>query len=288
MSPQALIKIGILASVFLTVLEMGLVATWDEVTYLLRKPELLLRSFLSMFVIMPVICVCAALLFHLPPAIRVALVALAISPVPPFLPKKELMAGGHGAYVISLISLAAILSIVFVPIATSLFGQWFGHPAEVSPGRVAKIVLATILVPLALGIALHAFRPAPAEKAAKPVGLVGLALLLVCAVPLFVKLWPLVTSFVGDGTVLILALIALAGTLVGHFLGGPDNWDRTVLGLSTSARHPGVAIAVATSAIGEGRLALGAVLLYVLVVTLVTVPYVIWAKKRARPAGVAA
>jgi bile acid:Na+ symporter, BASS family len=81
-----LIKIGILASIFLTVLGMGLAATWNDATYLVRKPALLARSLLSMFVVMPVVCVCAALLFHLPPPVRVALVALAISPVPPLLP----------------------------------------------------------------------------------------------------------------------------------------------------------------------------------------------------------
>jgi BASS family bile acid:Na+ symporter len=53
-----------------------------------------------------------------------------------------------------------------------------------------------------------------------------------------------------------------------------------VLALSTSARHPAIAITVATSAYPEGKLALGAVLLYVLVVTVVTVPYVLWSKGR--------
>src|SRR5215813_9780662 len=141
MSAHELVKLGLQASIFLTVLGIGLAATWDEATYLLRKPGLLARSLLSMFVVMPIICVVVALLSHLPPAIKVALVALAISPVPPFLPKKQLLAGGHGAYIISLVSLSAVLSIVFVPVITSLFGQWFEHAAEISAGKVAQIVL---------------------------------------------------------------------------------------------------------------------------------------------------
>ena len=278
-----LIKIGILASVFLTVLGMGLAATWNDATYLVRKPALLARSLLSMFVVMPIICVCAALLFHLPPAVRVALVALSISPVPPLLPQKELTAGGHGAYAISLVAIAAVLSIVYVPLITSLFAEWFNHPAEVSSGAVARIVLTTILVPLALGMAIRTRMPSLAERAAKPVGLIGVTLVLLCCLPLLIRLWPLVTSFFGDGTLLMLALITVVGTGVGHFLGGPDSWDRTVLGLSTSARHPAVAIAAATSAVAEGRLALAAVVLYVLVVTVVTVPYVLWSKRRLIP-----
>lgn len=284
MSIAQLVKLGILASVFLTVLGMGLAATWDDASYLLRKPALLARSLFSMFVLMPIICVSAALLFHLPPAVKVALVALAISPVPPLLPQKELMAGAHGAYAISLVAIAAVLSIVYVPVITSLFADWFNHPAVVSSGAVAQIVLTTIFVPLALGMAIHAWLPSLAERAAKPVGLVGVTLVLVCCVPLLIRLWPLVTSFFGDGTLLMLAVVILVGTAVGHFLGGPDSWDRTVLGLSTSARHPAVAIAAATSAVAEGRLALAAVVLYVLVVTVVIGPYVLWSKRQLVPA----
>jgi bile acid:Na+ symporter, BASS family len=277
-----LIKIGILASVFLTVLGMGLAATWNDATYLVRRPALLARSLFSMFVLMPVICVSAALLFHLPPAIRVALVALAISPVPPLLPQKEFAAGGHGAYAISLVAIAAVLSVFYVPLITSLFAEWFNHPAEVSSGVVARIVLTTILVPLALGMAIRAWMPSLAGRAAKPLGLIGVTLVLLCCLPLLIRLWPFIASFFGNGTLLMLGLITLIGTGVGHFLGGPDSRDRTVLGLSTSARHPAVAIAVTNSAVEEGRLALAAVVLYVLVVTVVTVPYVLWSKKAAR------
>lgn len=274
-----LIKLGVLTSVFLTVLAVGLAAHWDDVTYLVRTPRLLVRSLVSMFVIMPVICVCVALLTNLPPAIKVALVALAISPVPPFLPQKQLMIGGHKAYLIGLMSFAAVLSMVFVPVVASLFGQWFHHPAEVRPGKVVMIVLLTILIPLLLGVLLDHRMPAFAAKAARPAARAGWVLLAVCLVPALVRVWPLIASFIGDGTVLKLALIALIGTGVGHVLGAPDNFDRRVLALSTSARHPGVAITVATSAYSDGKLALAAVLLYVLVVTIVTVPYVIWSKR---------
>jgi bile acid:Na+ symporter, BASS family len=274
-----LIKLAILASVFLTVLGIGLAASWNDVTYLLRKPGLLVRSFVSMFLIMPAICISAALLTHLPPPIKVALVALAISPVPPFVPKKQIMVRGHLPYVISLLSLAAVFSMLFVPVIASMFGAWFDHPTQVPPAKVAMIVLMTILIPLLLGIAVHARMPALAAKTAIPAGVVGLVVLVVCIVPLLIRLWPLIASFFGNGTVLILAGIALVGTAVGHFLGGPDAGERKVLALATSARHPGVAITIATSAYPEGKLALGAVLLYVLVVTLATLPYVLWSKR---------
>jgi hypothetical protein len=57
-----------------------------------------------------------------------------------------------------------------------------------------------------------------------------------------------------------------------------------VLGLSTPPRHPAGAIVATTSAVAEGWLALAVVVLYVLVVTVVTVPYVLWSKKQLVPA----
>ena len=65
-----LIKLGVLTSVFLTVLGIGLAASRADLTYLLRTPRLLVRSLVSMFVIMPLICVAVALLTNLPPAIK--------------------------------------------------------------------------------------------------------------------------------------------------------------------------------------------------------------------------
>ena len=60
---------------------------------------------------------------------------------------------------------------------------------------------------------------------------------------------------------------------------------RTVLGVWTSPRHPGVANAVRTSAVAKGRLALDVVVPYVLVVIVVTVSYVLWSKRQLVPAA---
>ena len=69
-------------------------------------------------------------------------------------------------------------------------------------------------------------------------------------------------------------------------LGGPAPEDRTVLGLSTASRHPGVAIAVvSTVAAPENRpIIIAAVLLCVIVGAIATAPYVKW-RKRARQAS---
>ena len=60
-----------------------------------------------------------------------------------------------------------------------------------------------------------------------------------------------------------MVLFSLAGLAVGHVLGGPDRDERTVLGLSTAARHPAKALAIAQRA-ADPQALLAAVLLAVI------------------------
>jgi BASS family bile acid:Na+ symporter len=72
----------------LTVFGFGLRASFDDVLYLFHRPGLLGRSLLAMFVIMPIVAVALLRLFDAPRNVEIVLVALAISPIPPLLPKK--------------------------------------------------------------------------------------------------------------------------------------------------------------------------------------------------------
>src|SRR5690606_37626099 len=87
--------------------------------------------------------------------------------------------------------------------------------------------------------------------------------LLICAVIVIVGAWPLMASVVRHGTTTAIIVIALAWLAIGHFFGGPDEDDRTVLAFATMSRHPGVAVVIA--GLTDQPLAPVAVLLTVLV-----------------------
>ena len=281
MNAVTLLNLAITTSIVLVVVGLGLHARWRDALYLFRHPLLLSRSVLSMNVIMPLVAAGLVVAFDLPLPVKIALVALAISPVPPLLPNKESKAGGKMSYAIGLLVAIALLAIVTVPIAVSWFASAFDRSGEVAPGHVAKVVLTTVLAPLAVGIALREVFPAMAAKLARPLAILGIALLAVSAVPLVYTAWPAVQALISSGTVLILAAMAVIGLGVGHALGGPDPDTRTVLALSTTSRHPAVALAVAVGAGVDKMPALAAVLLYVVVALLVSVPYVAWRRQRA-------
>ena len=271
-------------SIMLTVLGLGLTATQHDATYLLRRPRLLARAVISMNIAMPIIAAMIATTFALPLEVKVALVALAVSPVPPIIQKKQISAGARQEYVVGLLVAMSLLAIVLVPLTVLILDEIFGRAARITPASVAKIMLLTVLTPLLVGLLLRHWVP-PAEKAAGAIIAVAGLLLVVGVVLLLYGLWPVTRTYIGNGVVAMLAALAVIGLAVGHILGGPRPGDRTALAMSTSSRHPAVALAIATSgAVTEPKPELAIILLYLVVATFVALPYQKWRKPTVRGA----
>jgi BASS family bile acid:Na+ symporter len=272
------------ASIFLTVLGLGLTATWQDAVYLLQNQKLLLRAVLSMNVVMPTVAAIIATSFFLPFEVKVALVALAVSPVPPIIQKKQITAGGRRQYVVGLLVAMSVLAIVLVPLTVVILNRVFGRAAAIGPATVSKIMLMTVLAPLIVGLLIRHWRPAAEKASGTIIAIAGIMLVIGCAFLLY-GLWPITRTYLGNGVVLMLTAIAVIGLAVGHFLGGPLAGDRTALAMSTASRHPAVALAIATSgAATEPKPELAIILLYLVVATIVSVPYQKW---RAHGAGAA-
>ena len=280
MNVQRLIVLGLQASILMTVFGFGLQSSLHDILHLVRRPSLFARSMAAMFVVMPVLALVLVRAFDLHPPVEIALVVLSISPMPPLLPRREIEAGGRTPYALGLLAVAALLSIVVVPLGAEILGRYFGQPLAMPPGAIAQLALKTVLLPLAAGMALRASLPAVADRIDAPVALVAKILLLIGVVAIAIGVLPRALTLVGNGTLLALAAFVAAGLAVGHWMGGPQADDRIVLALSTASRHPAIALAVArVNFPGEPQVG-AAILLYLVVATLVGVPYV--ARQRRR------
>jgi BASS family bile acid:Na+ symporter len=278
------------AGVTLAVLALGLSASFYDAAFVIRSPKKLARAVLSMNVIAPLFTVAMVASFHLRRAVAVALVALAVSPIPPILPRRALKAGGGAAYTIGLLVAASLLAIAVVPLTIHLVAKTFERDVSVSPSAVARVVAVSVLAPLAIGMLLHRLRPRLADRIARPTSIIGLVVIAVACVPLFAGAFPEMLRLIGNGTLAAIIAFNVVGLAVGHLLGGPSREERTVLALTTASRHPGVALVVATGNFGEPKSVVAALLLYLIVNVLVAVPYARWSRRRApAPAhGVAA
>jgi BASS family bile acid:Na+ symporter len=276
------IPLVVQVSMMLIMFAVALEGSFADIAYLWRKPGLLVRSLLAMNVAMPLFAVALAALFDLKQAVAVVLFGLALAPVPPILPKKELKAGGRQPYVLGLLSASALFSIVFVPAAAHLAGLVYHRPVDITPLTMARIVATSMLLPLLAGLATRRLGPRLAARAAAPLSIAGTLLLVLAFLPVLFGAWHAIVALFGDLTLVAIVAFTIVGLAIGHALGGPDPDERTVLALATSSRHPAIAVAVAHNFPDRPAL-LAAVLLSLLVGAVVCGPYVKW---RGRVRGV--
>lgn len=273
------VMIALQLSLGLLVLSIGLNTRLGDALFLFRHPALFARSVLAINVVMPVLVLWVALVFALKPPVALALLALSMSPIPPFLPISTSKAGGEVSYTVTLLAAESVLAIGLVPLAAWLLSIILQTELQVPASDIASIVGLGILSPLAVGVALRWYKPRIADRLEKPVNIATIVLLIAGVVPLLVFTFLPMVSLIGNGTILAIIAIALVGLGVGHLLGGPDPKDRPVLALATASRHPAVAIAIASSMFPEAKLAPAAIVLALIVTALASVPYEKWSKK---------
>ena len=280
MSHAELLKPVFVTSILLIVFGLGLKARWRDALFLFHEPELLLRSSLAMNVVMPLFVLTLITAFKLTPAVEVALVVLSVSPVPPVLPMKQLKCSGHESYVYGLLVMASLFAVIFVPLVVSVLGRIIGVEAPMASTSIARIVLLTIFLPLGAGMLLRQVTPDVAEQVAKLSSQTGGLLLLIGLLIVLTVAWRAMFTLVGNGTVLAMVAFVAVGLAAGHLLGGPAPEDRSTLALATVSRHPGVAISIAATDFQEVKFVSAAILLYLIVNALATIPYVLWRKHR--------
>lgn len=280
MSLQTLIPIVLRASLFLVVFAIGLRASARDATYLFRRPGELARALLAMNVLMPLFAIVIIAILDPGPAVRIALIALSVSPIPPLLPNKMVKAGGTDSYAVGLLIAIGLLSIIVVPVTMEILERAREVPLQMTMASVASVIFITALLPISAGVAVHSFAPALAERLAKPIEKIAGIGLLLCLVAILYAAAPAIWSLIGNGTVIALAAFVLVGLAVGHVLGGPEPENRTSLAIATASRHPGIAVALAQANFPEQKLAMAAVLLYLLVNGVVSIPYLLWTKRR--------
>ena len=247
MDLKQLLTLAFQASILCAVFGFGLQTASQDLLFVVRRPWPPRRSLLSVLVIMPVVAIVLTGLFDFRHTVEVAMVALAISPLPPFLPAKEAKADGQQLYAIGLLATLALLSIAFVPLAVELLARFFDRTFAMPPGRIARLVMVSTLIPLAAGMAVRALLPGIAQRSAKAVGMVAKVLLALAALVLIAASWRAIWGCCRRGLCPAIVAFVGAGLVAGHLLGGPDPEDSVVLALSSAGRHPAIALSIAAA-----------------------------------------
>lgn len=259
-------------SVGIIILAIGMDSTLREIAYLWRRPGLLFRSVLAMYVLVPLAALALVKILTLPPGVEIGLLVLAVSAGAPLLPRK-LLNIGDGAYIFSLVVTSTLLAIMLVPVWLAVLGPQFGNPPNLESSRVAWVLAKSFLLPLALGMLVRWLFPAVAERIGDRLMAVAGLLLTVCALLLLLLHRDVLLEASVSGVLTLAGLIVIA-LVIGHLLGGPAEEDRTALAIACSTRHLGIAVLVAASLPGPRTAVIIAA--YILTSAVISIPYLRW------------
>ena len=179
-------------------------------------------------------------------------------------------------------AILALTAIVVMPLELLVLQTVAGRHLEMASGAVVRVVLMSILLPLAAGMAVRSVVPRVADWIEKPLGLMTNVLLPLSILVLLVAAGPAIWELMGDGTLIAIIAFVIVGFGVGHVLGAPDADHSVVLAMSTACRHPAVALSLAAANFPGERF--GATILLCLLVGLIAgMPYVAWHRRHPGP-----
>jgi BASS family bile acid:Na+ symporter len=274
------VEVVLVLAIVLIVLAIGLRARLADPFLFVRTPAFGFRAMLSIFIAFPLFVILVTSLLPLGQPVRTALLTLAVSPTPPVLVKDGTSVGGHGDYVIGLQVIATVVSIVIVPVMLLLAEGMYGVDITYAPWAMVRVLLVTVAAPLAIGVTLARLVPRAAPRLAHLADRAGTVALVIATVVSLRVSAPAIAGLIGQGTLVAVVAIIGFGLLVGHWLGGPGPGNRGALAVATAARHPGVALVLATGVFPEHETAINGTLeLYLLANVVMTVPYARWRKR---------
>ncbi len=220
---------------------LGLNQSIQEITSLWRQPSLLIRSFLSVVILAPIVAIIAALPLPVGSALRGVLLAMAAAPGAPLTTKRAVMAGGSFSYAVSLQVTVSILAVITVPFWGFVYDAIFPATIISDPVAVLKALLVVQVLPIGAGVLIRQALPDIANKlepsVTKIANILFVALILVMLVSTFHLL-------IGVGVVPFIVGIPVVAVwlVIGHYLGGPNLEERSALAVGTIARNIGMAL----------------------------------------------
>lgn len=224
----------------------GLSVRLGDLGYFNKQPGLLLRSLLSVDVLVPLMAMTIVVLIKPARATAVGLLILASSPAAPLVLKKISKAGGSHEYALSLHVVLALLAVVTTPLTLALLSSLAGYQLDVSPLAVAGRVGASILLPIMAGIFFGWLFPALARYMIWPLeALSNITLILVVAVVLLSTYHFLlmldIRSYVA------IALMITGALAAGHWMAAGQPEERTTLALECASRNVGLSLLIASA-----------------------------------------
>jgi BASS family bile acid:Na+ symporter len=240
------IQVVIFLFLFTFLLSVALEKPKQEILTLM-KSNLMGRSLVANFILLPILGMILAWLFRLPPEISVGFLMVAFAPGGMLGLHFTRLAKGNLVYAVGLILLLSILSIFIIPM---LFYLIFPG-SDTMNGIIVSLLgrlLFFIIPPILAGLVIQHWLGSIAAKLQKLCSFLSIALFILSTV-LTSSIKVLDTQVLGwNGLATILVFIGIAW-FIGWQMGGPELANRKVLAISTSMRNVPICLLIATNSV---------------------------------------
>ena len=263
---QTLTNLITIVFVLSTMLSIGLNLTIKQIIQPLKNVRFVVLSLVANFIVIPAAAFLLITFLPLDEPLKIGLILVACAAGAPALPKLAQIAKADVASSVGLMVMLIIITIIFLPIVLPLMIPG----VEVGIWEIAKNLLLTMLLPLAIALFVRARWPEVAAKLARILTrAANYSLILLIVFTLIANFSYVISLFGSYGILASFIMIGIAfGS--GYLLGGPSTATKRVLSLGTGQRNIGAAMIVALANFDEAVLVM--VIVFSVVSLIIAVP----------------
>lgn len=286
MSDNTLLIVFLPLALAVVMAGLGLHLTLADFRRVLATPRAVLVALVVQALLLPPLAFLLCRAFALPGELALGLVLLAASPGGVTANLFSHLARGDVALNISLTAINSLLALVTLPVWTALaLSTFLGAEASVPPptGKVLEVAV-LVIVPVTLGMAIRAWRPAWADAAEKPVRLLSSLLLGALIALAFISEWDTVREFapvVGLACISFNIISLLAGYFAPRALRLTEP-QAIAIGFEIGIHNGTLAIFIALEVLGRSQASI-APAIYSLSMYLTAALFAAWLLHRKKP-----
>ncbi|MBH0780507.1 bile acid:sodium symporter family protein [Nocardia bovistercoris] len=178
MDNPPVIAIGLPIALALVMFGLGLSLTTQDFQRVVRTPRAVGVALGLQIVVLPAVAFGLVTVFDLSPLLAVGVMLLAASPGGTTAGLFSHLFRGDVALNITLTAINSVLAAVTIPVVTNFAIEYFGAEGELGLqfGKVVQVI-AVVLIPVALGMAVRRRWPSSAERANKPARIFSIVVL---------------------------------------------------------------------------------------------------------------
>ncbi len=269
----------VLPILMLLMFDLGLTLRVEDFGRVFLRPWPIVVALVGQLVLLPLVAVGLAWLFHLPPVFFIGLVLIACCPGGSASNVFSRLAGGDVALSVTLTALSSAITLFTIPLVMDVVTRLVGESVGISlpVGNLIKQNLVLMLLPVLLGIGLHYACPTAADRTDRILSRLAFPLLLVLITVFYIQHYRTILDNLGLLGLCVTALILTAvgcSSLLARLVKNSPKQRRTVV-IEVGMQNAAQAIAIASSPLifASDEMAIPAIL-YSLMMNIILLAYV--------------